>query len=96
MFGDNESIVNSSVKPHAKLHKWHTALSFHRVQQAVVAGIVTFIHTTGGLNPADVLSKHWGYQAVWRLMRPLLFWKGDTANIDNGVSAVESCIPNIG
>ena len=29
MFGDNESVVNSSSIPHAKLHKRHTALSFH-------------------------------------------------------------------
>ena len=26
MFGDNESVVNSSNLPHAKLHKRHTAL----------------------------------------------------------------------
>ncbi len=31
IFGDNESVVNSSSVPHAKLHKRHTALSFHRV-----------------------------------------------------------------
>jgi len=31
MFGDNESVVNSASTPHAKLHKRHTALSFHRV-----------------------------------------------------------------
>ena len=29
MFGDNESVVNSSSVPYAKLHKRHTALSFH-------------------------------------------------------------------
>ena len=28
MFGDNESVVNSSSVPHAKLHKCHPALSF--------------------------------------------------------------------
>jgi hypothetical protein len=31
MFGDNESVVNSSSIPHARLHKRHNALSFHRV-----------------------------------------------------------------
>jgi len=29
LFGDNESVVNSSKHPHAKLHKRHTMLSFH-------------------------------------------------------------------
>ena len=31
LFGDNESVVNSATQPHAKLHKRHNALSFHRV-----------------------------------------------------------------
>jgi hypothetical protein len=29
MFGDNQSVVNSSMHPHAKLHKHHTMISFH-------------------------------------------------------------------
>ena len=37
MFGDNESVVNSAAQPHAKLHKRHTALSFHRVRDAIAA-----------------------------------------------------------
>ena len=32
-------------------------------------------------NPADILSKHWGYQQVWKLLKPLLFWQGDTLDI---------------
>ena len=83
MFGDNESVVNSSAQPHAKLHKRHTALSFHRVREAIAAGIVGFFHIPGDSNPADVLSKHWGYQQVWQLLQPLLFWQGDTSDIDN-------------
>jgi hypothetical protein len=27
-----------------------------------------------------MLSKHWGYQQVWPVLQPLLFWSGDTAN----------------
>ena len=29
MFGDNKTVVESSTRPHAKLHKRHMALSFH-------------------------------------------------------------------
>ena len=82
MFGDNESVVNSSAQPHAKLHKRHTALSFHRVREAIAAGIVGFFHIPGDSNPADILSKHWGYQQVWQLLQPLLFWQGDTMDIE--------------
>src|SRR5574338_359057 len=42
MFGDNESVVNSSSIPHAKLHKRHTALSFHHVQKVVASKYLGF------------------------------------------------------
>jgi hypothetical protein len=82
MFGDNEAVVNSSTKFDAKLHKRHTALSFHQVCEAIAAGIVCYHHLAGEFNPADILSKHWAYGAVWQLLQPLLFWQGDTAHID--------------
>ena len=82
MFGDNESVVNSSTLPHAKLHKRHTALSFHRVREAIAAGILDFYHIRSEDNPADILSKHWGYQQVlWQLIQPILYWRGDTATL---------------
>jgi hypothetical protein len=78
MFGDNKSVVDSSVKPHASLNKRHTALSFHRVREAIAAGILTFQHINGAVNPADILSKHWSYQQIWPMLQALLFWQGDT------------------
>ena len=81
MFGDNKSVVDSSSKPHAKLHKRHTSLLFHRVHEAIATGIVAFLHVSGDRNPADILSKHLAYGNVWQFMQPLLFWKGDTADI---------------
>jgi hypothetical protein len=83
MFGDNKTVVDSATKIHAKLHKRHTALSFHRVREAIAAGFIAFNHIAGTRNPADVLSKHWSYACVWKLLQPLLFWKGDTAGIVN-------------
>ena len=40
MFGDNKSVVYSSTLPHAKLHKRHNTLSFHRVREAIVSKVV--------------------------------------------------------
>ena len=40
LFGDNESVVNSASQPDARLHKRHVALSFHRVREAMAAGIM--------------------------------------------------------
>ena len=82
MFGDNESVVNSSSRPDSKLHKRHVALSFHRVREAVASNMLSFLHIEGNHNPADILSKHWGYQQVWPLLRTLLFYHGDTADME--------------
>jgi len=81
MFGDNESVVNSATIPHGKLHKRHIMLSFHRVREVIASGMIIFTYLPGQYNPADILSKHWSYSDVWHLLKPLLFWQGDTANI---------------
>ena len=78
VFGDNKTTVDASSMPHARLHKRHTALSFHRVREAAAAGILKMFYIPGPQNPADILSKHWGYSQVWSLLQPLLFWEGDT------------------
>jgi hypothetical protein len=90
MFGDNKSVVDSSMGLDAKLHKRHTMLSFHRVREAIT--LVGFYFIPGELSPADILSKHWGYTQTreclksllfWNreCLKSLLFWKGDTADI---------------
>ena len=81
MFGDNQSIVNSSTILHGNLHKRHTALSYHRVREAIAAKIITFTPIPGKINPADILSKHWGYQQVKDTLQALLFYKGDTNDL---------------
>ena len=83
MFGDNQSVVNSSTKPHSKLHKRHTALSFHRVREAIASKLLHFTFIPGESNPADILSKHWGHHKVWRSLQPLLFWEGNTMDIES-------------
>jgi hypothetical protein len=78
IFGDNKTIINTSLTPHAKLHKRHNALSFHCVREAVSSKYVTIFHLPGKYNPADILSKHWAYASVWQTMNALLFARGDT------------------
>ena len=72
MFGDSESVVNSSMNVHAKLHKCHTALSFHRVCEVIASKFVDFVFLPGSENPADILSKHWSYNSVKDILLPLL------------------------
>jgi hypothetical protein len=81
LFGDNESVVNTATVPHARLTKRHVALSYHRVREAVAAGILRFHHVRGKMNPADILSKHWDYSTIWPVLKPFLFWQGDTKDL---------------
>ena len=81
MFGDNKSVVDSSSIPHSKLHKRHNFLSFHRVREAIAAKIVTVNFIPGSINPADLLSKHWGHQQVKVVLKTLLFYEGNTHDL---------------
>jgi hypothetical protein len=78
---DKSMLVDSATIPHSKLHKRHNALSFHCVHKAIAAKYVSMYHLSGEFNPADILTKHWGYPQVWRLLQPLLFYQGVTAEL---------------
>ncbi len=82
MFGDNEKVVDTASIPYGKLHKRHVALSYHCTREAIAAGITEYHHIAGKSNPADILSKHWDMPSVWSTLQPLMFWKGDTSEID--------------
>ena len=73
LFGDNSSVISSSTIPHSQLNRRHMALSFHKVREAIAARIVRFDFINSEDNPADVVSKHWGYQQVGSLIQYLLF-----------------------
>ena len=82
LFGDNKTVVDSSVNPASKLSKRHVLLSYHRVREAIAARLLNFLFIPGSINLADILSKVWGYQAVWPMLKALLFWEGDTMSIE--------------
>ena len=53
----------------------------HCVREAIASGMVHFEFVEGSMNPADILSKHWGYSNVWPLLQPLLFHQGNTLDL---------------
>ena len=81
VFGDNQSVVTQSTLPHSQLAKRMYALAYHRVREAVAAGIIAMHHVPGKINPSDVLTKFLGYQEAWHLVQPILHWRGDTATL---------------
>ena len=79
MFGDNRSVVTSSTIPNSTISKSHHLASYHRVREAIAAKFISFHWKDGKSNPADILSKHWEFATVWPMLKPILFWRGETA-----------------
>ena len=86
MFGDNRSVVTSSTIPNSTISKRHHLASYHRVREAIAAKFISFHWKDGKSNPADILSKHWEFATVWPLLKPILFWRGETATQLKGVT----------
>ena len=83
MFGDSQADIISSTVPHSQIKKQHYILSCHRVRTAAAANIFPFHHLPGDINPADILSKHWGFQQAKKQLKAMLFKVGDTMEIDD-------------
>ena len=81
LFGDDESVVKSGSIPHSTLSKRHHALAYHYTREAVASKMVAFHHISGDANAADILSKHWGHTQVYPMLRPLLFYRGNTLDL---------------
>jgi hypothetical protein len=80
MFGDNKSVVDSSMQVNEKLHKRHT-ISCHSIREYIASKMVGFNFIPGESNSADILSKHWGYSQICTRLKALLFWTGGTIDI---------------
>ena len=78
MLGDNKSVLTSSTIPHSTLKKRHNALSYHRVRSSIAHGVLKFCYVESAENVSDFLTKALGHKPYWHLVRPLLFWGGDT------------------
>ena len=81
VFGDNETMINSSSFPHARLHKRHNILTFHFVRSMISRGFIAMNHLNSKNNLADVLTKHWSHISVYSLLRPIFHHWGNTADL---------------
>jgi hypothetical protein len=81
MFGDNQAVITNSSIPHSSLSKRHNALTYHHVREMIAANILGYYWIDDKNNPADIVSKHWSYPQIWHLLKPLLFYSGDTFDL---------------
>ena len=73
--------------------KRHHLVSYHRVKEAIAAKYISFHWKDGKSNPADILSNHWMFATVWPMIKPILFWRGETATQLKGSDKIPSTTP---
>ena len=54
--------------------------------------MLCFTSIPGDKNPADILSKHWGHQQIWAVLRSILFATWCPTPIDNGSKGSEKIL----
>jgi hypothetical protein len=80
-FGHNVAVITQSTIPHSQLGKRHNALAYPFTREAIATGMICMFHIAGIDNLSNCLTKLLGYQEWIHILRPVLFWQGDTAKI---------------
>jgi hypothetical protein len=73
MLGDNASVIASTTIPSSPLRKKHNAVAYHRVREAIAAGIIKFAKVDSKDNLSDCLTKPLGPDDFLRLVKRVLF-----------------------
>jgi hypothetical protein len=80
MIGDNQAVITDSSMTHSSLSKRYNALAYHRARE-IIANILGYYLVDGKNNPADIVSKHWSFPQILHLLKPLLFYSGNTQDL---------------
>jgi hypothetical protein len=69
MLGDNMSVVLNTTVPSSLLKKKHNAIAYHRIREAIAAGIMRFAYMKSEENKSDVLTKPLSNEKFHYLMK---------------------------
>jgi len=62
--------------------------------EAIASGVVVYSFISSEVNPAVILSKHWGHYSVWHMLHAIMFTPdGDT--IDSPITSAISWFFNV-
>jgi hypothetical protein len=73
MLGDNQSVVLNTTVPSSILKKKHNAIAYHRIREAIAAGIIEFVHIDTNENLADIFTKPLPPGKFYELVKQVLF-----------------------
>ena len=76
---DNQSVLCNTTLPSSTLKKKHNAIAYHKVREAVAAGIVKPAYIRSKENRADILTKPLGPGPFYKLLRDILFKRKDNS-----------------
>ena len=90
MVGDNMAVVINTTLPSSSLKKKHQACNYHRIREAIAAGIFKFGYIDTSLNLADVCTKPLGSESFHLLLKDYMFRR--PASIDLIPSPLEKAL----
>jgi hypothetical protein len=73
VFCDNNSVVINASIPTSTLKKKHNAIAYHRVREAVAAGLLRIAKVQSCENLADLLTKSLSGPALQNLIQKILW-----------------------
>ena len=73
-FGENEPVINISMKIKSKLYYGSKSLSFHRYHESIAADKCNLYHIFRENIPEDILIKHWTYSSALIYQQIVIFW----------------------
>lgn len=73
VFCDNKSVVTNSTVPTSTLKKKHNSIAYHRVREAVAAGILQIAKVHSSENLADLLTKSLPAVTLKHLIQKILW-----------------------
>ena len=73
LFCDNASVIQNTTLPSSTLKKRHNSIAYHKIREAVAAGIVRIAYCQSSQNLADLLTKPVSPQDYYQLLNGFLF-----------------------
>jgi hypothetical protein len=70
---DNQSVIANTTLPSSTIKKKHNSIAYHRMREAVAAGIIKVGYIPSSTNLADILTKPIGPADYWRLLSEPLY-----------------------
>jgi len=78
LLGDNMSVVLNTTIPSSPIKKKHLSCAYHRIREAIAAGIIDYAHVTSKENVADIFTKPLPTVTFQYLVAKYLFRKPKT------------------